>query len=166
MDGSDRLATLAETLLEICRRKQLMVATAESCTAGLITACMTDIPGSSAMVERGYVSYANEAKTEMLGVPAALIHQHGAVSEPVARAMAKGALTRSRADIVVAVTGIAGPGGGSAQKPEGLVHFAWASREGDLRHERVEFGAIGRGGVRAATVEHALDGLVQMAKAQ
>ncbi|MEL6335854.1 MAG: CinA family protein [Pseudomonadota bacterium] len=166
MDGSDRLASLAETLLSLCRRKQLMVATAESCTGGLITACMTDIPGSSAMVERGFVTYSNEAKTEMLGVPAALIHQHGAVSEPVARAMAKGALTRSRADLVASVTGIAGPGGGSAQKPEGLVHFAWASRLGDFLHQRVEFGAIGRGAVRAATVECALDGLVSLAKAQ
>ncbi|MEM6422794.1 MAG: nicotinamide-nucleotide amidohydrolase family protein, partial [Pseudomonadota bacterium] len=125
-----------------------------------------DIPGSSAVVERGYVSYANEAKTEMLGVPAALIHQHGAVSEPVARAMAKGALTRSRADLVVAVTGIAGPGGATATKPEGLVHFAWASRLGDVSHQEIGFGAIGRGAVRAATVEYALDGLVRMAEAQ
>ncbi|MEL6266465.1 MAG: CinA family protein [Pseudomonadota bacterium] len=166
MDGSDRLERLAVDLLALCKRRQLMVATAESCTGGLIAACMTDIPGSSAMVERGYVAYANEAKTEMLGVPAALIAQHGAVSEPVARAMAKGALTRSRADITVAVTGIAGPGGGTPAKPEGLVHFAWASQHGDLEHQRVEFGPIGRGAVRAATVELALEGLLEMGRRQ
>ncbi|MEL6577498.1 MAG: CinA family protein, partial [Pseudomonadota bacterium] len=121
MDGSDKLADLAEGLLALCTKKQLMVCSAESCTGGLITAVLTDIPGSSAVVERGFVTYSNEAKTEMLGVPAALIAQQGAVSEPVARAMAKGALTRSRADLAVAVTGIAGPGGGSPAKPEGLV---------------------------------------------
>ncbi|MEM6679605.1 MAG: CinA family protein [Pseudomonadota bacterium] len=165
MDGSDALADLAETLLSVAARKQLMVATAESCTGGLITSVLTDIPGSSAVVDRGYVTYSNEAKTEMLGVPAALIAQHGAVSEPVARAMVKGALARSRADLVIAVTGIAGPGGGSPAKPEGVVHFAWATRVGDGAHERVEFGAIGRGAVRAATVSHALTRLLDLAKA-
>ncbi|MEM6945733.1 MAG: CinA family protein [Pseudomonadota bacterium] len=166
MDGSDRLATLAEALLAVCGKKRLMISTAESCTGGLITAVLTDIAGASTVVERGFVTYSNEAKTEMLGVPAALIAQHGAVSEPVARAMAKGALTRSRADLVVSVTGIAGPGGGSPAKPEGLVHFAWGSSVGDFAHERVEFGAIGRGAVRAATVEHALDRLLELAKTQ
>ncbi|MEO0426648.1 MAG: CinA family protein [Pseudomonadota bacterium] len=166
MDGSDRLAELAEGLLALCTKKKLMICSAESCTGGLITAVLTDIPGSSAVVERGFVTYSNEAKTEMLGVPAALIAQQGAVSEPVARAMVKGALTRSRADLAVAVTGIAGPGGGSHAKPEGLVHFAWGSSVGDFEHERVEFGALGRGAVRAATVEHALARLLQLAKQQ
>ncbi|MEM9781749.1 MAG: CinA family protein [Pseudomonadota bacterium] len=162
-DG-DHLESLARHLLALCRKRQLMLATAESCTGGLIAACLTDIPGSSAMLDRGFVTYSNEAKTEMLGVPAALIAQHGAVSEPVARAMVKGALTRSRADFGVSVTGIAGPGGGSAEKPEGLVHFAWATQSGDIRHERVAFGPIGRDKVRAATVQHAIEGLCDMGK--
>lgn len=165
MDGSDRLADLALVLLDACRARGLTLATAESCTGGLIVACLTDVPGSSAVVDRGYVAYANEAKGDMLGVPMALIERHGAVSEPVARAMAKGALTRSRVDLSVAVTGIAGPGGGSAEKPEGLVHFAWARRaDGHLGHERVEFGALGRATVRALTVEHALAGLLALAE--
>ncbi|MEM6972072.1 MAG: CinA family protein [Pseudomonadota bacterium] len=169
MAGSDgaaaeigsRIETLARDLLEICRKYQIKLTTAESCTGGLIAACLTDIPGSSAMLDRGFVTYSNEAKTELLGVPAALIAQHGAVSEPVARAMVKGALTRSRADIAVSVTGVAGPGGSDA-KPEGLVHFAWANAEGDIRHERISFGPIGRDKVRAASVECAIEGLCDM----
>lgn len=161
--GSDQIADLVVALLDLCRRKRLMIATAESCTGGLVTACLTDIPGSSAVVDRGFVVYSNEAKTEMLGVPAALITQHGAVSEPVARAMAKGALIRSRAHLAVAITGIAGPGG-SAVKPEGLVHFACAARRGTLTHQRIEYGAIGRGQVRAAAVAHALAMLIEAAK--
>ncbi|MBK0397960.1 CinA family protein [Limibaculum sp. M0105] len=162
--GTEELAELAVELLDVCRKKRLMVATAESCTGGLVTACLTDIPGSSAAVDRGFVTYSNEAKTEMLGVPAALIAQHGAVSEPVARAMARGALARSRAHLVIAITGIAGPGG-SAVKPEGLVHFACATRRGDLNHKRIEFGPIGRGAVRAAAVTHALRMLLEAAQA-
>lgn len=167
MDGYDLLADLTERLLDTCKRRSLRLATAESCTGGLIVACLTDVPGSSAVIDRGYVVYANEAKADMLGVPGALIAQYGAVSEPVARAMAKGALTRSRVDLTVAVTGIAGPGGGSAEKPEGLVHFAWAARaDGTVLHERVEFGALGRGAVRAATVEHAITRLIALAEIQ
>jgi len=162
--GTEELALLAVELLEVCRKKRLMLATAESCTGGLVTACLTDIPGSSAAVDRGFVTYSNEAKTDMLGVPAALIAQHGAVSEPVARAMAKGALVRSRAHLAIAITGIAGPGG-SAVKPEGLVHFACATRRGGVTHERIEFGAIGRGAVRAGAVTHALRMLLEAAKA-
>ncbi|MEM6489788.1 MAG: CinA family protein [Pseudomonadota bacterium] len=165
-EHTDRLAELAEALLHQCAKKHLRVATAESCTGGLIAACLTDIPGASSVLDRGFITYANEAKTEMLGVPAALIAQHGAVSEPVARAMVKGALARARTDLAVAVTGIAGPGGGSLHKPEGLVHFAWGSSFGDMEHDRVEFGAIGRGAVRAATVEHALDGLLALSHRQ
>jgi nicotinamide-nucleotide amidase len=133
-----------------------MVATAESCTGGMVAAALTDVPGSSDVVERGFVTYSNDAKTELLGVPAELIARHGAVSEPVARAMAEGALARSPADIAVAVTGVAGPGGGTETKPEGLVHFACARRGRPTRHGRVEFGALGRAEVRARSVAQAL----------
>jgi nicotinamide-nucleotide amidase len=119
----------AEHVLEQCRRKRLKVVTAESCTGGLIAAALTAIAGSSDVVDRAFVTYSNEAKREMIGVPWDAILGHGAVSEPVARAMAAGALSRSHAQIAVSVTGVAGPGGGSAEKPVGLVHFA-AQRTG------------------------------------
>ncbi len=145
----------AEALLQRCRDAGLMVATAESCTGGLIAATLTAIAGSSDVVERGFVTYSNEAKTDLVGVDPALIASHGAVSEPVARAMAAGAVARSRADIAVSVTGVAGPGGGSAEKPVGLVWFGCARRGRDtvtLRHvfpgDRTE--------VRRATVAEAL----------
>jgi nicotinamide-nucleotide amidase len=141
-----------------------MAVTAESCTGGMVAAALTDIPGSSAVVERGFVTYSNAAKTECLGVPAALIEAHGAVSEPVARAMAEGALAHSRADVAVAVTGIAGPGGGSAEKPEGLVHFAAARRGGATRHRRRGFGALGRDRVRTAALHEALAMLLAAAQ--
>jgi nicotinamide-nucleotide amidase len=118
------LREAAEHVLSACRRKGLKVVTAESCTGGLIAAALTAISGSSDVVERSFVTYSNEAKREMIGVPWDAILGHGAVSEPVARAMASGALARSNAQIAVSVTGIAGPGGGSADKPVGLVHFA------------------------------------------
>jgi nicotinamide-nucleotide amidase len=143
-------------VLETCRAAGLILATAESCTGGMVAAALTDVPGSSAVVERGFVTYSNAAKTELLGVAADLIARHGAVSEPVARAMAEGALAASLADIAVAVTGIAGPGGGTAAKPEGLVHFACARRGRQTRHARVEFGALGRAEVRARSVAQAL----------
>jgi nicotinamide-nucleotide amidase len=130
---------LAARVLEDCRSGKLRLAVAESCTGGLISAILTSIPGSSDVVERSFVTYANEAKTEMLGVSAALLAAHGAVSEPVARAMAEGALAHSRADLTGAVTGIAGPGGGSAEKPVGLVHMAVARRGGATRHHREVF---------------------------
>ncbi len=116
----------AEALLERCKAAGVMVATAESCTGGLIAAALTAIAGSSAVVDRGFVTYSNEAKHELVGVPMALIAAHGAVSEPVARAMAEGALARSRSQLSIAVTGVAGPGGGSAEKPVGLVWFGCA----------------------------------------
>jgi nicotinamide-nucleotide amidase len=141
-----------------------MLATAESCTGGMVAAALTDIPGASSVVERGFVTYSNAAKAESLGVAVALIEAHGAVSEPVARAMAAGALARSRADLAVAVTGIAGPGGGGAGKPEGLVHFATARRGGVPSHARVEFGAIGRDRVREAAVNQALEMLLAAAE--
>lgn len=144
----------AEALLAHLRARQLMLATAESCTGGLIAATLTEIAGSSDVVERGYVTYSNEAKSEALGVPAALIAAHGAVSEEVARAMAEGALKASRAGIAIAVTGIAGPGGATPTKPVGLVHLAVASRTGATHHERHVFSG-NRRAVRLATVETA-----------
>jgi nicotinamide-nucleotide amidase len=123
-----QLLTNATELLELCRRAGLKIATAESCTGGLIAGCLTEIAGSSDVVERGFVTYSNEAKQEMLGVPRMLINLNGAVSEKVAVAMAEGALKHSLADISVAVTGVAGPGGGSKEKPVGLVHLACAGR--------------------------------------
>lgn len=146
--------TQAEAVISVFRAKGLRAVTAESCTGGLIAASLTDIPGSSTVFERGFVTYSNEAKTELLGVPAQLIAEHGAVSEPVARAMAEGALAHSRADVAVAVTGIAGPGGGSADKPVGLVFIAAARHGKPTRVERHIFpgdrGEVRRESVRAA----------------
>jgi nicotinamide-nucleotide amidase len=150
------LVTEAATLLDTLRSRHLKLATAESCTGGLIAALFTEIAGSSDVVERGFVTYSNEAKTELIGVPAAMIAEHGAVSEPVARAMAEGALAHSRADVAVGVTGVAGPGGGSAAKPVGLVHIAAARRGGETLHRECRFGDIGRGAIRLASVEVAL----------
>ena len=164
MAGSERRA-LAEAVLEACRSRGLKAATAESCTGGMVAAALTDIPGSSDVVERGFVTYSNEAKTELLGVPAEMIAEHGAVSEPVARAMAEGALARSPVQVAVAITGIAGPCGGTAEKPEGLVHFACARRGHQTRHARVEFGALGRAEVRRRSVVQALTMLSEMAPA-
>ncbi|MGE5545359.1 MAG: CinA family protein [Solirubrobacterales bacterium] len=138
--ATDRdLHTAAQGLLTAFEARRLTIATAESCTGGMVAAALTAIAGSSAVVERGFVTYSNAAKTEMLGVPAALIERHGAVSEEVARAMAAGALAHSRADVAVAITGIAGPGGGSEGKPVGLVHFAAAARTGAVLHRRMVF---------------------------
>ncbi len=148
----------AGRLLEAARAAGAMVATAESCTGGLVAGAITDVPGSSDIFDRGFVTYSNAAKTELLGVDPGLIERHGAVSEEVARAMAEGALARSRAGVAVSVTGVAGPGGTEA-KPEGMVCFGLATARG-TRTETVRFGALGRGGVRAASVEHALGLLV------
>lgn len=145
----------AEALLDACRMRKILLATAESCTGGLIAAALTAIAGSSDVVDRGFVTYSNEAKTEMLGVSAALIASHGAVSEQVARAMAEGALARSPAHRTVAVTGVAGPGGGTATKPVGLVWFGLARRDGPTIAESHIFPGD-REEVRAATVAHAL----------
>ena len=153
---SPALTVQAKTLLNQTRAKGWRIATAESCTGGLIAGLLTEIPGSSDVVERGFVVYANRAKTEMLGVPADMLTTHGAVSEEVARAMAQGALAHSQADLSVAVTGIAGPGGGTAQKPVGLVYIASALKDGSVCCEKHRFGDIGRENVRLATVEVAL----------
>ena len=146
------LQAQAAALLDRCKKAGFMLATAESCTGGLIAGTLTEIAGSSAVVDRGFVTYSNEAKAEMLGVDPALIAQQGAVSEAVARAMAEGALARSRADIAVAVTGVAGPGGGTATKPVGLVHFAVA-RTGAETAAHHEVFPGDRSAVRRATVE-------------
>ncbi|MFC3571031.1 CinA family protein [Paracoccus simplex] len=141
-------------VLDLARRRGVMIATAESCTGGLIAGRLTDVPGSSDAVDRGFVTYSNAAKIEMLGIRPETLETHGAVSEEIAAEMARGALARSQAGIAVAVTGIAGPGG-SEHKPEGRVCFGLADAAG-VRTETVEFGPRGRAAVRAATVEHAL----------
>jgi nicotinamide-nucleotide amidase len=156
----------ATALLALCRRKKLRIATAESCTGGLIAAVLTEIPGSSDVVDRGFVTYSNAAKQAMLGVSSATLDQFGAVSRETAEAMAAGALANSLAALVVSVTGIAGPGGGSADKPVGLVHFAAVSRRGELIHRERRYGDIGRPEVRNASVVEALDMLRELAEAQ
>jgi len=153
----------AMRLLADLRARKLMVATAESCTGGMIAGLLTEIPGSSDVVERGFVTYSNAAKAEMIGVPMELIVTHGAVSEAVARAMASGALAASRADISIAVTGVAGPGGGSASKPVGLVHFGGARKGGTVIHQEARFGDLGRGGIRLAAVRQALQMIGELA---
>lgn len=152
----------AEAVLAACRARGWRIATAESCTGGLIVAALTDIPGSSDVVDRGFVTYSNAAKVQMLGVAQATLDAHGAVSEPVAAEMAMGALARSEAQVAVSVTGIAGPGG-SEFKPEGRVCFGLATRAG-LHTETVDFGALGRRAVREATVAHALRLLLDVAR--
>ncbi|MDQ0393850.1 CinA family protein [Labrys monachus] len=153
----------AEAVLAACRGKGLTVATAESCTGGLVAGALTAVPGSSDVVDRGFVTYSNEAKIEMLGVPRALIERDGAVSESVAFAMAEGAVGHSRAGLSVAITGVAGPGGGTAAKPVGLVHFAAWSRRGPRLHVERRFGELTRSEIRKRSVEQALDLLLQLA---
>ena len=146
--------TRAADVLDACNSKNMRIATAESCTGGMVAAALTDIAGSSAVMERGFVTYTNTAKTEMLGVREATLVAFGAVSQQVAREMALGALVNSDADVAVSVTGIAGPGG-SEFKPEGRVCFGLATRAG-CDTETIEFGALGRGNVRKAARDHAL----------
>ncbi|MCR9148799.1 MAG: CinA family protein [Rhodobacteraceae bacterium] len=153
------MASLAETLLHRARAAGAVIATAESCTGGMVAAAITDVAGSSTVFDRGLVTYSNAAKIALLGVRPETLAAHGAVSEPVAREMAEGALARSEASLAVAVTGIAGPGG-SEHKPEGRVCFALARRGKATGCETVEFGARGRDAVRAAARDHALNMLV------
>ena len=157
-----RLTELAATVLTEAKAAGLTMATAESCTGGLIAGLLTEISGSSDVVERGFVTYSNQSKQELLGVPEALLAAHGAVSEPVARAMAEGALAHSPAGLAVAVTGVAGPGGGTADKPVGLVHIAAAKKGGGTLHEEHRFGDIGRSMVRLKTVEASLRLLLKL----
>jgi nicotinamide-nucleotide amidase len=153
---SPALLEAARKLLEDARAKGFRIVTAESCTGGLIAGLLTEIPGSSDVVERGFVTYSNEAKEDLLEVPTDLIHAHGAVSEPVVRAMAAGALKHSLAQLAVAVTGIAGPGGGTAEKPVGLVYIAAQKQGGDVRTKELRLGDIGRGAIRLKSAAEAL----------
>ena len=150
------LLARAEALVRAYAAAGRTIATAESCTGGLVAGLLTAVPGSSAVLERGFVTYSNAAKTEAIGVPADLVAVHGAVSAPVARAMAEGALAHSRAGVAVAITGIAGPGGGSAEKPVGLVHFGLAAAGLPARHRERRYGDLGRAEIRRRAVADAL----------
>jgi nicotinamide-nucleotide amidase len=152
----DDLRKAAAHVLDLCRARGLKIVTAESCTGGLVAAALTEIAGSSDVVDCGFVTYSNEAKQSLVGMPLAVLKQHGAVSKETAAAMAAGALKNSRADLSVAITGIAGPGGGSTKKPVGLVYFAAASRSGRLITRSRRFGKIGRRRVRLRSVAQAL----------
>lgn len=155
----------AIAVLEACRKAGVMLATAESCTGGMIAAALTDIAGSSDVVDRGFVTYSNDAKAEMIGVPADMIVTFGAVSKQVAIAMAEGAIRHSRAGVSIAVTGIAGPGGGSPEKPVGLVHIASAVKDHPTMHLECRFGDQGRAAIRHATVITALELVLSALKA-
>jgi nicotinamide-nucleotide amidase len=152
----DTIRQTAARVLDACRTHGHKVATAESCTGGLVAGALTEIPGSSDVLDRGFVTYSNAAKQTMLGVPASILARHGAVSRETADAMAAGALAMSNADLAVAITGIAGPDGGSAEKPVGLVHFAVAARDGRRLHREKRYGDIGRSTVRREAVKEAL----------
>ncbi|EJW12126.1 hypothetical protein A33M_2249 [Rhodovulum sp. PH10] len=153
----------ATRVLDACRAKGLTVATAESCTGGLVAGALTEIAGSSDVVACGFVTYSNDAKEQMLGVPHGVLVAHGAVSLETAEAMARGVIANTPAALSVAITGIAGPGGGSVEKPVGLVHFAAAARDGRLIHRERRFGDRGRAAVRLASVAEALDMLLELA---
>lgn len=156
MTAEPDLIEAARALLDLCRAKKLTIAAAELCTGGLLAATLTEIPGSSEVFDRGFVTYSNDAKTAMLGVPADLIESRGAVSRETAQAMASGALAHAGVDLAVAITGIAGPGGAMPGKPVGLVHFAAASRGGQRHDQARQFGDIGRAAVRRELVRQAL----------
>jgi nicotinamide-nucleotide amidase len=160
MTADPEIAAAAQALLEAARAKGLRIAVAESCTGGLLAGAITTPPGSSAIFDRGFVTYSNAAKSDLLAVRSETLLEHGAVSEEVAAEMAKGALSRSEADVAVAITGVAGPGA-SAHKPEGRVCFGLAT-ESDLVAQTVEFGALGRDAVRAASVLRGLQFLLQL----
>ena len=166
--GSEReigsTGALARSLLDLCRSRKLTIATAESCTGGLVAGALTDIPGSSDVIDRGFVTYSNEAKRAMLGVDAGTLSTFGAVSKETATQMAVGALERADVDLAVSITGIAGPGGAVPGKPVGLVHFAAAARDGRIIHRECRFGAIGRSAVRARSVVEALRMLMELVR--
>lgn len=161
----DDILECAEAVITAAGRRDWTVATAESCTGGLVAGALTAVAGSSAVVDRGFVTYSNDAKSEMIGVPADLIVAHGAVSEPVARAMASGAREQAGTTLAVSITGVAGPGGGSVQKPVGLVHFACAG-PGGVVHVEHRFGDIGREAVRLESVRVALGLLLDACEAE
>ncbi|WP_295848974.1 CinA family protein [Tardiphaga sp.] len=163
MAGSDPRA-LSRALLDLCRGRKLTIATAESCTGGLVAAALTDIPGSSDVIDRGFVTYSNDAKHAMLGVKATTLESFGAVSKETATQMAVGALEKAGVDLAVSITGIAGPGGATPGKPVGLVHLAVASRDGRILNKECRFGAIGRSQVRQRSVLEALRMLMELAR--
>jgi nicotinamide-nucleotide amidase len=165
MSGSDARA-LSRSLLDLCRMRKLTIATAESCTGGLVAATLTEIPGSSDVFDRGFVTYSNDAKQAMLGVPVSALATFGAVSRETAESMASGALARAGVDLAISITGIAGPGGALPGKPVGLVHFAATSRGGGLIHQERHFGDIGRAQVRLASVAVALAMLRELAETE
>jgi nicotinamide-nucleotide amidase len=161
--SDEALAAAARRVLDLSRAKHLRIATAESCTGGLVVSALTEVAGSSDVVDRGFVTYSNAAKETMLGVPSTTLLAHGAVSRETAEAMARGALSHSPADLAVAVTGIAGPGGATPGKPVGLVHFAAARRNGPLILRERRFGDIGRAEIRHLAVIEALAMLGELA---
>lgn len=160
----EEIEALARRIVATFAERKLMVTTAESCTGGLIAAALTEIPGSSAVVDRGFVTYTNDAKIAMIGVKAETIGAFGAVSRHTALEMAQGALLHSNATVSVAVTGIAGPGGGTAQKPVGLVHLAAHLRDGAVIHREMRYGDLGRDGIRLATVKSSLELLLEISQ--
>jgi nicotinamide-nucleotide amidase len=162
----DDIVEAAKRLLDICRRKNLTVATVESCTAGLVAGTLTEVPGTSSILDRGFVTYSNQSKQDMVGVSAATLKSHGAVSRQTAEAMARGAIAHAPVDLAVSVTGIAGPDGGSAEKPVGLVHFAAATRSGRLIHAEKRFGDVGRSEVRKQSVLQAFRMLHDLAEGE
>jgi nicotinamide-nucleotide amidase len=162
----DDIVEAARRLLDVCRRKNLTVATAESCTAGLVAGTLTEVPGTSSILDRGFVTYSNRAKEDMVGVSAATLKAHGAVSPQTAEEMVRGALARAPVDLAVSVTGIAGPDGGSAEKPVGLVNFAAASRSGQFIQAEKRFGDIGRADVRKQSVLQAFRMLHDLAEGE
>lgn len=154
---------MAASIIAAFGARGLTLATAESCTGGLIVGALTEISGSSAVVDRGFVTYSNQAKIDLLGVQSETLERHGAVSRQTAMEMVEGALSRSGCDVAVAVTGIAGPSGGTEEKPVGLVHLAARSRKGTLLHREMRYGEIGRSEIRLATVRTALEMLIEAA---
>lgn len=159
----DEIRNRATALVALYRQRGLTLASAESCTGGLVAGLITAIPGASDIFDRGFVTYSNAAKVECLGVAAALLDTFGAVSREVAAAMAAGALARSHADVAVSITGVAGPGGGSPEKPVGLVHFGCERRDGDVINVEKRFGNLGRDEIRSAAIGVALDLLFKAA---
>ena len=154
------ISRLAQSIIAEAVRRKMLVVTAESCTGGMVAAALTSISGSSQAFDRGFVTYSNRSKSEMIGVQKELIVRVGAVSQEVSMAMAEGAIAKTGADLAVSITGIAGPGGGSQMKPVGLVHFATALLGGKTVHSEVQFGDLGRNEVRRAAMEHALQMLL------
>jgi nicotinamide-nucleotide amidase len=160
----NEVTAAATELIKLCIERKLTIATAESCTGGLVAGALTEVAGSSAVLDRGFVTYSNNAKQQMLGVPDATQRDYGAVSRQTAEAMVLGALAKAKTDLAVSITGIAGPGGGSADKPVGLVHFAAATRDGTTMHEAKRYGDIGRSQVRHKSVLQALAMLQELAQ--